>query len=307
MTSEQLIRNLEVPHGTVDAILDTDAYNEVDDQFALAYMLLSRERIRTLGICAAPFLNRKSTSPADGMRKSHAEILRVLDLMEGTPKPPVYMGAERFLPGEGEAVGSPAAEFIVREALRHTPENPLYLVAIGAITNIALAVLLSPEAMRENTVVVWLGGTGHGWVHSKEFNLMEDVAAARVVFGCGVPIVQLPCQGVVSEFRTTRWELEHWLTGTTPIADYLAKNAIREAESYAAGQAWSRCIWDVAAVAWLLNDGERFMGSYLTPAPIPEYDHHYSFDPRRHPIRYVYRIHRDALFTDLFTRLAGTK
>lgn len=154
MSSEQLIRNLETPRGTVDAILDTDAYNEVDDQFALAYMLLSRERIRTLGICAAPFLNRKRTSPADGMRKKHEEILQVLELMEQTPKPTVYMGVERFLVGEGEAVGSPSAEFIVREALRYMPENPLYLAVIGAITSIASAVLLSTEAVRENAVVV---------------------------------------------------------------------------------------------------------------------------------------------------------
>lgn len=105
MSSEQLIRNLETPRGTVDAILNTDAYNEVDDQFALAYMLLSRERIRTLGICAAPFLNRKRTSPADGMRKNHEEILQVLELMEQTPKPTVYMGVERFLVGEGRLLG----------------------------------------------------------------------------------------------------------------------------------------------------------------------------------------------------------
>ena len=61
--------NLNVPAGVVDVILDTDTYNEIDDQFALAYMLLSPERIRPVGICAAPFLNAKSQSPADGMEK----------------------------------------------------------------------------------------------------------------------------------------------------------------------------------------------------------------------------------------------
>ena len=68
---------------------------------------------------------------------------------------------------------------------------------------------------------------------------------------------------------------------------------------------WSRCIWDVTAVAWLLNDNDRFMRSYITATPIPEYDHRYSIDPTRHPERYVYSINRDALFTDLFTKLAG--
>jgi hypothetical protein len=105
---------------------------------------------------------------------------------------------------------------------------------------------------------------------------------------------------VVSEFRTTKPELEYWLKGKNPLADYLAAQAIAEAESYAAGKPWSRCIWDVTAVAWLVNDGERLMKSYEFPSPIPEYDGTYSLDESRYPIRYVYEINRDALFETLF-------
>ena len=65
---------------------------------------------------------------------------------------------------------------------------------------------------------------------------------------------------------------------------------------------WTRVIWDVTAVAWLL-DGD-FMRDRLVPSPIPQYDHHYSFDPGRHFIRYVYHINRDNLFEDLFRKLA---
>ena len=62
MTQQQLIRNLQIPVGIVDVVLDTDAYNEIDDQFAIAYMLLSPERIRVKQLYAAPFHNSKSTS-----------------------------------------------------------------------------------------------------------------------------------------------------------------------------------------------------------------------------------------------------
>jgi len=62
-------------------------------------------------------------------------------------------------------------------------------------------------------------------------------------------------------------------------------------------------IWDVTAVAWLLNEGDRFMLTRLEPTPIPEYDHHYAFDLRRPPCRAAYHIHRDALFQDLFEKL----
>lgn len=305
MKLEQFYKNLSTPDGRVDAILDTDAYNEVDDQFAIAYMLLNKERINTLGICAAPFLNKKSSSAEDGMLKSYDEIIKVLELMgERDMKGKSFKGSRRFLASETEPQESEAARFIVNEARKHTPEAPLYIVALGAITNVASAILIDKDALRENTVIVWLGGSSHNWKHSDEFNMRQDVAAARVVFDCGAPMVQLPCQGVVSEFRTTRPELEYWLSNTTPIGEYLMKNAIAEAESYASGTAWSRCIWDVTAVAWLLNDNDRFMSSYLTPAPIPQYDHHYSFSSLRNSISYVYRINRDALFTDLFQKLS---
>ena len=39
MTQTQFLRNLEVPDRRVDVVLDTDAYNEIDDQFAVAYLL----------------------------------------------------------------------------------------------------------------------------------------------------------------------------------------------------------------------------------------------------------------------------
>jgi len=295
----------EVPNRVVDVVLDTDTYNEIDDQFALAYLLRSPERIHPVGICAAPFWNSKSCSPADGMEKSYQEILKVLTLMERTElEPVVFHGSECYLPDEKTPVPSEAASWMAAKAGEYSPENPLYIVAIGAITNVASAILLNPEAMINNTVIVWLGGHALDWTDTLEFNLRQDIAGARVLFGCGVRLVQLPCLGVVSEFRTTKGELADWLSGKNPIADYLYQNTVREAESYAKGSAWSRCIWDVTAVAWLLNDDNRFMRSYSIPSPIPQYDGQYSRRPDRHPIRYVYHVMRDAIFTDLFRKLS---
>lgn len=71
MTNEQRIRNLSVPKGKVDVVLDTDAYNEIDDQFAIAYLLRSKEKLNTKAIYAAPFSSEKSNGPKDGMEKSY--------------------------------------------------------------------------------------------------------------------------------------------------------------------------------------------------------------------------------------------
>ena len=302
--NEIMKKKLTVPTGVVDVILDTDTYNEIDDQFALAYYLLSPERIHPVGICAAPFRNSRSTSPADGMEKSHDEIMKVLELMgREDMKPLVHRGSTDYLPDDHTPVPSDAAKFMVEKATQYNPEHPLYIVAIGAITNVASAILINPEAMINNTVIVWLGGHAYHISQTREFNMRQDFAAARVVFGCGAAVVQLPCAGVVDRFLTTEGELSAWLKDKNPIADYLCRNTIREVESYAKGKAWSRVIWDVTAVAWLLNDNNRFMASRTVPSPIPTDDGVYEFSTDRHPICYVHQINRDTLFTDLFQKL----
>ena len=57
MTIEQRLRLLNPPTGKFDMVLDTDAYNEIDDQFAISYMIKSKEKIHVKAICAAPFYN----------------------------------------------------------------------------------------------------------------------------------------------------------------------------------------------------------------------------------------------------------
>jgi len=286
----------------VDVVLDTDTYNEIDDQYALAFLIKSQAKLRVKALYAAPFFNERSYGPADGMRKSHAEILNVLRLMgredlHGI----VHMGSESYLPSETQAVDSPAARHLAELAMGYTKEAPLYVVAIGAITNVASALLMRPE-IRERIVLVWLGGHALHWPDNTEFNLSQDVAAARVVFGCGVPLVQLPCMGVVSAFTTCGPELEYWLRGKNPLCDYLVDRTTSAALDEQKIHTWTRALWDVTAIGWLL-DGE-YMLDRLEHSPIPQYDHHYSFDPNRHMIRYVYHIHRDKLFAALFEALA---
>ena len=301
MTQEQYLKNLTTPKGKIDVVLDTDAYNEIDDQFAISYMLKFKHKFNIKGICAAPFLNGKSTSAEDGMEKSYNEILKLLDLAdEQILKNSVYKGSGHYLTDEFTPAESQAADYMATLAKEYSAESPLYIVAIGAITNVASAILKNPQ-MCETCVVVWLGGhsvdTSCG---ASEFNMKQDIAAARVVFGCRIPLVQLPCVGVVDRVSTTGPELTYWLKGKNALSDYLAQNTIDEAESYACGKPWSRVIWDITAVAWLMNEDNKFMCDRLIQSPIPEYDYHYAFDGNRHFIRYVYRIDRDALFEDMF-------
>ena len=305
MTKEQFMKNLERPKGKIDVVLDTDAYNEIDDQFAISYMLTYPEKLNVKGITAAPFLNEKSTSPADGMEKSYDEIIKLLKLARKEEmKDIVYKGSTDYLADEKTPQDSPAARFMAELANEYSPERPLYIAAIGAITNVASAFLMNPK-MAENCVVVWLGGNALSspW-QASEFNMMQDIAAARVIIGSGAPFVQLPCMGVVDHFTTGRWELEHFLVGKGPLCDYLAKNTIEEAERISAWKAWTRVIWDVTAIAWLIDENNMYMLEEKKPRFMPTYERKYEYDREREDFVYVFHIYRDALFTDLFGRLA---
>src|SRR5690606_31241067 len=180
-----------------------------------------------------------------------------------------------------------------------SPENPMYVVPIGCITNIASAILMEPEIIR-NIVVVWLGGNSLEWPHQKEFNLMQDVPAARVVFDSGVPLVVMPCRPVVSHFHTTLPELKHYLKDKNELTDYLY-NIVEE---YSGGRdAWSKVIWDVTAVAWLVNPA--WITTARVHSPVLTDQATFSEDKSRHFIRMATDLNRDAIFRDMFQKLGA--
>ena len=295
------------PKGKADAVLDTDAYNEIDDQFAISYLLASSGRVSVKAFYAAPFLNHKSENPRDGMEKSYREILRLLELADRPElQPYTFRGSEYYMPDEKTPVPSDASADLAARAMAYSAEDPLYVLSIGAITNVASAIVAAPEII-DRIVVVWLGGNATYWPDTREFNMSQDIAAARVVFGSGVRLVQLPCMGVVEMLRTTRPELEFWLRGKNRLCDYLIDNTVAEAESYAEGKPWSRVIWDIAAVAWLLDADGRMTDQIMIPAPLPGYDNRYQFNALEHRITCVRHIDRDAVFESLFSGLADMK
>jgi len=291
------IKRLEPPTGKVRMVLDTDTYNEIDDQFALAYAYLSKEKIELEAVYAAPYFNNRSASAGDGMEKSYQEILRLLKMLGKSPEGFAFRGSDRYLEDISRPVWSEAALDLIKKAQTATPENPLYVVPIGCITNIASAILIEPEIIR-NIVIVWLGGNSLYWPHQKEFNLMQDVKAAQVVLNSGVPIIIMPCQPVISHFHTTIPELQLYLKGKNTLSDYLLNSTI---EYSGGGDTWSKVIWDVTAVAWLVNPS--WLPTNLEHSPVLTDQVTYSMDHSRHFIRMATSVNRDVIFRDLFRKL----
>ena len=161
------------PGRKVRMVLDTDTFNEIDDQFALVYALLSPGAMTVEAIYAAPFQNSRAATPGEGMEQSHAEILRLLERMDVAPEGLVYRGVTEYVGPEKVAREAEAVDDLIARARASAEDDPLYVVAIAAISNVASALLKAPD-IADKIVVVWLGGHALHWPHTIEFNLRQD-------------------------------------------------------------------------------------------------------------------------------------
>ena len=279
-------------------VLDTDTYNEIDDQFAVAYAMLSPQQLQVEAMYAAPFYNSRSSGPGDGMEKSYDEILRLLQRLKIPTQGFVLRGSSAYLSGREDPERSPAALDLIERVMASPEDDPLYVVAIGAITNVASAILIEPEIIRR-MVVVWLGGQPHALHFATEFNLMQDVRASQLIFDCGVPFVQIPCQGVASHLLTTVPELEAALKGRNAISDFLFE---RFCEYHQDHFAWAKEIWDISSIAYLLN--EKWTPTQIVPSPILADNLTWQAPQAgRHVMKVAWGLHRNPIFRDMFLKL----
>lgn len=299
LPADELVRRLEPPKGRVKMVLDTDTYNEVDDQFALAYSLLSPEKLDVLAVYAAPYFNDRSSGPEDGMEKSYAEIVRLLGKMGRTSEGFVFKGSRGYLPDGETPVESEAARDLVKKAMAMPEGELLYVVAIGAITNVASAILMEPEIVKK-ICVVWLGSHPLSASTAREFNLMQDVPAARVVLDCGVPFTLVPCMGVASHLLATVPDMKDAIGGKNALCDALVE-LFGEYSSDHFG--WAKEIWDVSTIAYLVNPD--WIPTVLEHSPLLTDDCHWAHDANRHFIRVATFARRTPIFRDLYRKLAG--
>ncbi len=296
LTEQARLTMLNPPTGKLRMVLDTDTYNEIDDQFALVQALLSPERLQVEAVYAAPFFNERSTSPENGMERSYDEILRLLALLKVSPDGYAFRGSKGYMTAADQPVESPAARDLVAKAL--SSDETLYVATIGAPTNVASAILMEPKII-EKIVVVWLGGTAPYWHSASEFNLRQDLHASRVLFDSGVPLVHVPCRPVTSHLITSMSEIECYVEGKGKLGDFLAQT-YRECMEDHFGR--SRVIWDIAVIAWLLDP--TWIPTRLTHSPVLTDQVTYSVDTSRHFVRTAIAVDRDKIFGDLFKKIA---
>ncbi len=274
-------------------ILDTDTYNECDDQFALAYLLKNQDKFNIEAITVAPYSHsdRKETIE-ETTEKSYNEILKICNWLNFETKNKVFKGSLDYI-CNGYNKNSDAVNKIIEIANKN---EKTYILAIGAITNIALAIKKAPEIINK-IEVIWLGGNSFLADNNREFNFRQDVQAVREVYESKVKLTVIPCKNVASNLRTSIYELEHFLKGKNELCDYLCQRFYNDTYH---GIQERRVIWDISVIAYMIN--KTCFETEEVSCPIIKEDTSYELSENRHKVTFVNYLDADKIYKDLFNK-----
>ncbi len=240
-------------------IFDADSGNEMDDQYALAYAVAS-EKMDILAVNATLFLNTALVPTfEEGMMEGYRENKRILDAIghgdipqyKGCPDP--ITAAPGFSP-----VASEASDNIIK--LAHESDELVYVVATGALTNVASAILKDPTIL-DKICVVWMGGGAQGTGDGGGFNCGQDYKAAQFVMNSGAHFVMLPGAGPkgggTDALRGDKVLLANAFPGDDDLSTLFRETLPRECDpehfdadtNYTGEGKWWHIFWDLAAVA----------------------------------------------------------
>jgi len=247
-------------------IIDTDAANEADDQFAIVHALLS-PTLDVRGVVSAHFgLRRSATSLAD----SRAEIERLMTLL-GETVTPVADGAPTWIPDERTPIDSEGARLMIAEGMAE--HGPLTIGVLGPLSTVASALLIEPRLVERDVTVVWIGGPPYDGLLGRtggdagiEFNLSNDIAAANVVLGSGIRVVQVP-ESTYRMCSVGYHELREKIGRSGPLGQYLVQQLVDWNDRWNGEAIERRSLGDSPAVGLMLNRG----GGVLRERPAPRF------------------------------------
>ena len=261
------------PSYPLPLVFDTDANNELDDQHALAYLFLNDSTFDVKAITT------NATSNGGNIEEHTAEARRIMTLFNVTDRYPLIDGANQdyatirpYLRDDFGFDGQEAVDFIISEALKDHGQ-PLVIVPVGKLTNVALALEKAPE-ITDRVRVVWLGSN---YPEPGEYNQDNDEAALNYLLDADVPFeivtVRYGKPTGSDAVRIDSVEVERLLAGKGPMGsaavtgrhggsferfgDY-AVDLFANIEQYH-GDPPSRAMFDMVALAVLKNPawGER--------------------------------------------------
>jgi len=238
-------------------IVHSDCKNEADDQFAIVHQVMTPKFI-VKGILGGHFnLFPREWGDGGTAKASVDEINKVLDLMGLTGVYPVLEGAPRALQDEFTPIHSAAADFIIEEAMKDD-ERPLFISMMGAVTDLASAILIKPEICEKMTAI-WIGG-GQYPEGGFEFNCRQDIAAANVLMKSSMALWQIPIN-VYKQMAVSLAELQARVMPYGKIGRYLFEqmvefnNKTANIPHWPHGEIWG--LGDSPTVSVLLEESEK--------------------------------------------------
>lgn len=278
----------------INLILDTDTYNECDDQFALSYLIKSKDLFNIEAITVAPYSHTKrDVTVRDGQKLSYNEILKICNWLNFDTNNKVFKGSMDYIQN-GYDEKNDAVNKIIEIALKN---NKTYILGIGAITNIALAIKKEPKIVNK-IEIVWLGGNELGYEDNLEYNFRQDVEAVKIVFESKVKLTILPCKKIVSELRIDINTLKKYLENKSELCNYLIERFYNDGYH---GVQESRVIWDISVIAYMIN--KKWFETEQISCPNIRKDTSYEVTNNRHNITFVTKLDRNKIYEDLFNKL----
>jgi inosine-uridine nucleoside N-ribohydrolase len=282
------------PEKKLRVIVNTDAKNEADDQYAIVHAILT-PAFELHGVIPAHFGTAKS---AHSLQDSHDETMLLLELMDMVGQVRVEDGGTGELPDESTPVDSPGARLIIEEALKDDP-RPLHVAFYGPLTDMASALLMAPEIDRRNVRVVWIGG-GPWPEGGREYNLSNDIAAANVVMRSQMEVWQIP-RSVYRRMPVSYAELAEKVYPCGDIGRYLVEQLVEHNLKRAPAAMEYRSLGDSPAVGVIIYpDCGRWT---WRPAPEFEPTMHYRHTGLNRPIRVYEDIDARFIHEDFFAKI----
>jgi inosine-uridine nucleoside N-ribohydrolase len=163
-------------------ILSTDIGNEIDDQWAVAYMLTNAD-FDVLGIVSAhaPSLPDPSAHTSYLILKDEVEVR-----LSMPSHPPLFEGASVALDNASNPLMNSGVKFIIDSSKSFSSDHRLTVLTIGAATDVASAIIADPGIVDRIRVVAMAFTNLEG---GNEYNVANDVVAWQVLLNAHVPIV----------------------------------------------------------------------------------------------------------------------
>lgn len=290
---KEIYENIKKYSNRMNVILDTDTYNEEDDLFALSYLLKSRDMFNIEAITTAPYSHKNSDlTVKEGQDLSYNEILKLCNLLNFNSENKVFKGSLDYIQN-GYDDENDAVNKIIEIALKN---DMTYLLSIGAITNIALAIKKEPKIINK-IQIIWLGGNDLSYKDNMEYNFRQDVEAVKIVFSSNVKLTVLPCRNVVSALKIDIRTLKNNLT-KNEINKYLIERFCND--GYHPYQE-ERVIWDISVIAYMIN--KKWFKTKEVSTPIINDDTSYKMTNAKNKITFVTKLNRNKIYSDLFEKI----